>query len=327
METTSRLLLVLLLVTGVAPPAAPQTSAATHNQWTSGAPMPTAVVGPVAGVLGGQIYVVGGASNFNPVADTQIYNPATNTWAVGVPLPSPLGDAAVAVVNGIFYVIGGENNSNGTSVLNTVWAYDPRTGSWSSKASMPTARTVPVAVVENGIIYVVGGWDGVFGDGGLDTVESYNPATDTWKEESTLRVGKMAPSGGLFGTKATGFSIAVPDGAAQCCPSGFTGDNEAYNASTNTWRSLKSDPRARGFACFGSVGQQLYVAGGNNTQGPALNVTESYSLPGNAWKTLAPIPQGTIAPASTVYNGRLYCFGGWDAWNGNDLDNVQVYQP
>ena len=326
MKITSWLLLLLLL-TGVAPIAAPQIPAVTHNIWTSAAPMPIAVVGSVAGVLGGQIYVVGGGSNGNVVADTQIYNPTTDTWRIGAPLPAPLGDAAVAVVNGILYVIGGADNSSGTAVLNTVWAYNPRTGKWSSKATMPTARTVPVAVVENGIIYVMGGWDGNFSDGGLDTVESYNPATDTWTEESPLLVGKMAPSGGLFGTGTTGYTIGVPDGAEQCCPSGFTGDNEAYKASANAWRSLKSDPTARGFACFGSVGQKLYIAGGNDTQGPALNVTESFSLSGNAWQTLAPIPQPTIAPASAVYGGRLYCFGGWDAWNGDDLANVQVYQP
>jgi hypothetical protein len=83
MTTRSRLLLVVLLLIGVAPLAAPQTSTTAHNTWSNGAPMPIAVVGPVAGVLAGQIYVVGGASNFNPVADTQIYNPATNTWTTG----------------------------------------------------------------------------------------------------------------------------------------------------------------------------------------------------------------------------------------------------
>ena len=110
---------------------------------------------------------------------------------------------------------------------------------------MPTARSVAVAVVENKIIYVIGGWNGIFSGPGLATVESYDPATETWTEESQLLVGKWAPSGGLFGTKASGYTIVVPDGAAQCCPSGFTGDNEAYNASTNAWTWLTSDPTAR----------------------------------------------------------------------------------
>ena len=139
--------------------------------------------------------------------------------------------------------------------------------------------------------------------------------------------GKWAPSVGLIGTKLTGYTIVATDGAEDCCPSDFTGDNESYNVSTNAWTSLNADPTARGFACFGSIGSKLYVAGGNDTQGPALSVTESYQLSKNAWKTLAPIPQATIAPGSAVYKGKLYCFGGWTAWNGSVLDSVQIYQP
>jgi N-acetylneuraminic acid mutarotase len=192
---------------------------------------------------------------------------------------------------------------------------------------MPTARDVAEAVVVNNIIYVIGGWNGVFSGNGLATVESYNPATDTWTEEAPLLVGKLYPSVGVFGTKATGYTIVAADGAAQCCPSDFTGDNESYSVSTNAWTSLNADPTARAFACFGSIGSKLYVAGGNDTQGPALSAAESYQLSKNAWKTLVPIPQATISPGSAVYKGKLYCFGGWTAWNGSILDSVQIYQP
>jgi N-acetylneuraminic acid mutarotase len=309
--------------------AGAQIPAVTHNTWTSGAPMPTALAGSAAAVLEGQIYVVGGSNNTAAVADTQVFDPATNVWTTGVPLPAPLSDAAAAVVNNVLYVIGGYGSdaSGGSPPTNTVWAYHPKTKKWSEKAAMLTARDVAAAVVANNIIYVIGGWNGVFSGNGLATVESYDPATDTWTEENPLLVGKWAPSAGVFGTELTGYTIVAPDGAAQCCPSDFTGDNESYNVSTNTWTSLNPDPTARGFACFGSIGSQLYVAGGTDTQGPALSVTESYQLSENAWKTLDPIPQATISPGSAVYKGRLYCFGGWSAWNGSVLDSVQIYQP
>jgi hypothetical protein len=304
-----------------------QAPAVTYNTWTSGAPMPTALVGSAAAVLQGQIYVVGGFNDSAIVADTQVFNPATNVWSTGVPLPTPVTDAAAAVVNNVLYVIGGTDSLGGSPATNTVWAYNPKTKTWSPKAAMPTARESAPAVVVNNIIYVIGGWDGVFSGNGLASVESYNPATDKWTEENPLLVGKWAPSAGPFGTKVTGYTIVAPDGAAQCCPSDFTGDNESYNVSTNAWASLNPDPTARGFACFGSIGSKLYVAGGNDTQGPALIFTESYQLSKNAWKTLASIPQATIAPGSAVYKGRLYCFGGWTAWNGGVLDSVQIYQP
>ena len=298
--------------------------AVTHNTWTSGAPMPTAVVFATAAVLKGNVYVVGGVNpNFTAHADTQIYNPTTNMWSTGVPLPTPVWMASTAVVKNVLYVIGGSGSGNQSATGNT-WAYNPKTKSWSSKADMPTARNWATAVVENNIIYVMGGWNG--GSGSLATVESYNPATDTWTEEAPLLVGKWAPSAGLLGTKPN-YAIVAPGGAEECCPSGFTGDNEGYNASTNTWSSLTADPTARGFACYGSIGPKLYVAGGNDDQWTAEGVTESFQLSKNVWKTLAPIAQPTISPGSAVYKGRLYCIGGWDAWNGNILNNVQAYQP
>lgn len=317
----------MLAALAMASVALAQTPAVVHNTWTSGAAMPTATVAPVAAVLLGQIYVVGGGVDGAIVADVNIYNPTTDSWSAGVPLPVPTANAAAAVVNNILYVIGGDDSTNGSPPTKAVWAFNPTTKKWSSKAAMPTARNVEAAVVENKLIYVIGGWNGVFSGNGLATVQAYNPATNKWTKENHLLVGRWAPSAGLIGTTLTGFTIVASGGAAQCCPSDFTGDTEGYSASANVWTELKADPNPRGFACYGVIGQKLYVAGGNDTQGPALNVTESYLLSTNTWKTLAPIPQPTIAPASAVYKGRLYCFGGWTAWNGSNLSNVQIYQP
>jgi len=321
----------ILLVGALSTVVVAQTAAVTHNTWASGTPLPTPVVGAAAAVLEGQIYVVGGFNGSSYLPDTQIYNPATDSWSTGVPLPIP-GDggvdgAAAAVVNNVLYVIGGSETLGGSPVINTVWAYSPKTKAWSSKAAMPTPRSAPAAVVVNGRIYVIGGWNGVFSGNGLATVESYNPATNTWTEESPLLVGKWMPTAGVFGTKAAGYTIAAPDGAAGCCPGNFTGDNEAYSVATNTWSSLNADPTARAYGCFGTIGSELYIAGGTDAQGPAINVTESFKLSKDAWKTLAPIPQATIYPGWATYKGQLYCFGGWDAWNGNVLNNVQIYQP
>jgi N-acetylneuraminic acid mutarotase len=320
--------ILLLLVVGTASLAIAQTAAVAHNTWHNGATMPKAVIGPAAAVLGGKIYVMGGiGSGDNLIADTQIYDPVMDSWSTGVSLPVPTDIAAAAVVNNVLYLIGGSNNRDGSAVTNAVWAYSTKTNTWSSKTPMPTARTVAYASVENNIIYVIGGWDGIFAGNGLATVESYNPATDTWTEEAPLPVGKWAPSVGKIGTKLTGFTIVAADGAEQCCPSGFTGDNVGYNVSTNVWTPLNPDPSTRAFTCYGAVGSKLYVAGGNETQGPALGITESFQITKNAWKTLAPVPQPAIAAGSAVYKGQLYCFGGWTAWNGSVLHSVQVYQP
>lgn len=293
-----------------------------QNTWSSGAPIPTGVTAPAVGVLRGQIYLVGGYNGSADIADTQIYNPRTNTWSTGTTLPIANGAASAAVVKGVLYVFGG--TPDGTNVTNAVWAYSPTTESWTAKANMPTARAATAAVVENNIVYVIGG-SVALGDY-VATVESYNPATDTWTEEASMLGNKGTPAAGLLGTVLKGFTIIAADGFTQ--PNVVTGNNEGYDAATNTWRTLTADPTPREATCFGSIGQRFYDVGGylGNLQN-AAKVNRSYTLSTNIWTPHAPIPQGIMYPGSAVYQGKLYCFGGRASPVGNVLNNVQIYQP
>jgi N-acetylneuraminic acid mutarotase len=159
-----------------------QAPAVTHNTWTSGAAMPTAVNWPAVGVIKANIYVVGGYTGGPASTGNQIYDAVTNSWSSGAPIPDATAQAAAAVVKNILYVIGGSNNG-GPTVFNTVWAYNPKTNTWTSKAAMPTARCSVTAVVANNIIYAIGGYNN---GARLTTVEAYDPATDTWTEEAGL---------------------------------------------------------------------------------------------------------------------------------------------
>ena len=319
MKTTLRLLLVTLLSVGVASFAQEPAPAVNHNSWTSGTPIPTGVVSPAGtAVIKGKIYVVGGQdSSGNVIADTQIYDPVANTWTAGVPLPTPTGDGSAAVVKNILYLFGGYS---GTAYTNAVWAFNPKTHTWSPKSPMPTLRASTGAVAtKTGIIYVIGG---EMNGGRLNTVESYDPATDTWNEEAPLMTGKSEASIGLVGK-----TIVAADGYTS---SQDTGDNEGYSLVTNSWTSLKSDPTPRNTACGGGIGAQMYVAGGYPGGGPgtsALALNESFKVSKNTWTTLASLPQATMFPGSAVYKGKLYCIGGWTAFQRTVLNNVQIYQP
>jgi N-acetylneuraminic acid mutarotase len=302
-------------------------AAQTHNFWTSGASLPTAVVLPGGvGVLGGQIYVVGGYNGSGASADTQIYNPTTNSWSAGVPLPSVLEGGVGAAVKGNLYIIGGTVDF-GITVTNAVWAFNPTTKKWSSKSPMPTARVDMGVAVENNIIYVIGGYSPNGGGTRLNTVESYNPATDIWTEEAPLLNGKSEPSVGLVGNKTIGFSIVAADGFTS---SNDTGDNEGYKANANVWSSLTSDPNPRNGAFTGPKGTRLYVIGGYPGGGPgtpAYSLNEKFTISTNNWKTLAPLPTAAVFGGSAMYKGLLYCIGGWTAYQGTVLNNVQIYHP
>jgi N-acetylneuraminic acid mutarotase len=323
MKSTFLFVLALLVSASLAKPVAAQSPTVTHNTWMSGASMPTALLAPQVAVLGKEIYVVGGYGGGGTYADTQIYDPVTNVWSTGVPLPAATSNGGAAVVKNILYVIGG-SPASGPYSTNAVWAYSPKTKTWTAKAPMPTSRYDLGVVVEKNIIYAIGGIGGNNdGNSVLDNVESYNPATDTWTEENPLLIDKEAASVGLIGTTLTGFTIVAADGY----DSADLGDNEGYDAATNTWTSLTSDPEPRSFACAASIGTQLFAAGGWDGRESALTTVESFKLSKQSWKSLASIPQGTIAAGSAVYKGQLYCFGGWASWGGSSLNNVQIYQP
>ncbi|MGA3093475.1 MAG: kelch repeat-containing protein [Terriglobales bacterium] len=86
MKATLWLVMVALFLGSMVSLAAAQTPAVTHNTWTSGVPLPTAVAAAASAVLKDEIYVVGGGNGTEAVADVQIYNPATNAWSAGVSL-------------------------------------------------------------------------------------------------------------------------------------------------------------------------------------------------------------------------------------------------
>jgi len=287
---------------------------AVHDSWGSGAAVPTASVASCAAVSSGQVYVVGGYNN-SPLTNNQIYNPSTNKWTAGTALATGLSNQACAGVNGEIYEFGGTNNI-GASQTNAVWAYNPSTKVWTSKTAMPTARQDIVAVVDKGLVYVIGGYNG----NRLSTLEVYDPATDTWTSEASLLVAQSGNTAGLIGS-----NIVISGGAGQSVD---TGDTESYSVSKNSWTTLKPDSTLRNNPCGGVIGTSLYVAGGENrATPPASNVLEAFAPSSKTWTTLSSIPQGTVDAGSAVVNGQLFCFGGWAAFQGTVLNNVQIYQP
>jgi large repetitive protein len=302
-------------------------AAQTHNFWTSGAAVPTPVQFPMTGVISGLIYVVGGYDGTGIITDNKIYNPVTNTWSTGAPLPVATAFGASAVVKNVLYIFGGYVSGNSSSTA-AVWAYNPKTNKWSSKSPMPTARGSNAAAVENNIIYVVGGNTDI-NHLRLTTVESYNPATDTWTEETPLLVGKSEPSVGTLKMTVGGVIVRTIVAADGYTLSGDTGDNEGYNASTNSWSSLATDPHTRNVACTGALGAKLFVASGSPDGGSTTTVNDVFNLSKNTWTNRAPAPQAVAGPGSAVYKGLLYCIGGGNGTSFGDtaFTNLQIYHP
>jgi N-acetylneuraminic acid mutarotase len=90
-------------------------------------------------VIGGKFYVVGGFNGFQPVADLDVYDPATDTWKTLAPIPTG-GQAIGTALQGKLYVIAGSN----------AYVYDPGTNKWSSITAPAQGHDGVVRVVING---------------------------------------------------------------------------------------------------------------------------------------------------------------------------------
>ena len=201
-----------------------------NDSWKALAPMPSKRGAAVAAVVGGKIYVIGGAAlhpgsketSLHParphraVDTNEVYDPATNTWEKRQTMPTARNHAAIGVVNNKIYVIGGRLGAAFiTKAVNTgiVEEYDPASDQWGvMKASLPNARSAAAYGTYKGKIYVAGGeersggpWQRTF-----RAVEAYDPVTNTW----SLLPDMTFPRHGLAGDVLNGKLHLVSGDAA-----------------------------------------------------------------------------------------------------------------
>src|SRR5574341_2347835 len=145
------------------------------DAWKALAPLPTKRGSPVAAVVGGKIYVIGGASvhpgssepavhparPHRSLSSVEEYDPAANTWRARSPMPTARNHAAIGVAGGKIYVIGGRVGAAFIGVASNtdvVEEYDPSAYSWGVvRARMPTPRSASAWGTYGGRIYVAGG--------------------------------------------------------------------------------------------------------------------------------------------------------------------------
>jgi N-acetylneuraminic acid mutarotase len=171
------------------------------NSWTTKAPMPTARLALVVGVVNGMLYAIGGLDDSARVTVVEAYDPSTNTWTAKASMPANSDPQAAGVVNNILYAIDGDA---------TLYVYDPVANAWTTKAPLPTPRNGLAAAVVNGVFYVAGG--NANGFGYLDAVQGYNPATNRWSDEASMPTPREVLAAGAL----SGVLYAI--GGMQCIP-------------------------------------------------------------------------------------------------------------
>jgi N-acetylneuraminic acid mutarotase len=190
------------------------------DSWKALAPVPTKRGSPVAAVVNGKIYVIGGAAQHpgssepavlptrphRALATNEVYDPATNRWETRSAMPTARNHAAVGVVNNKIYVIGGRLGAAFIGVASNtdvVEEYDPAADQWGAvRARMITGRSASAWGVYNGRIYVAGG---EFQNSQLmaafRALEAYDPASNTWQSLPQMPIPRHGLAGGMIGNR------------------------------------------------------------------------------------------------------------------------------
>lgn len=104
-----------------------------------------------------------------------------------------------------------------------------------------------------------------------------------------------------------------------------------YDSVSDTWSQRADMTELRGLHCMCTVGDRLYVMGGNHFRGSSdyddVLGCEYYSPETDQWTVVAAMPRGQSDVGVTVFNGQIYVVGGY-SWNSRCMvDIVQRYDP
>ena len=261
--------------------------------WITGANMTTARRYLSSGVVGTNIYCIGGytgsASSVN-----QKYDTLTNTWTAMTAMTATRYGHAVTASKGKLYAMGGYSSAT------TNYCYDPSTNAWTTKTAVPSSSYYSATAEVDGIIYLISGYVG----GSLSTTNrTYDVSTNTWSTISVIPAAVYSPSIGVYKNKI--YVVGGYNGGAK-------NTNYCYDIVKNSWSTLKAKTNTvyRAGQVAPVIDGKLYVIGGTGSA-TYSTVNECYDIENNTWSTLTVLPTGRYALTTAEVNGFIYCIGGY----------------
>jgi probable HAF family extracellular repeat protein len=246
--------------------------------------------------------------------------PTTNFWSERKAI-STRRVHAVGTAGGNVYVIGGRSGSG--TVLSTVQFYHPSTNSWAARAPLPAPRhTGNGAATLSGTMYVAGGRDGF---GGLSrTLFAFNSSGNRWTTKANMPVPSGCGGSAIISGKLYVFSGCTSSAGGAQVPAGLL---HRYDPVANSWKTLHAAPAVHFRPVVGATGGKLYVAGGSNSAGVAINRLDVYDPASDTWSTRAAMPTARTAAAGAMSAGKLYVMGGSNGDATFYRSVVEVYDP
>eukprot|EP00066_Takifugu_rubripes_P022588 XP_011611854.1 PREDICTED: kelch-like protein 9 isoform X1 [Takifugu rubripes] len=254
--------------------------------------------------------------------ELRLYDENFRQWRALKAMEEPRYQHGVALLGGFLFIVGGQStyDTKGKTAIDSAYRYDSRFDKWIQIASLNEKRTFFHLSALAGKLFAVGGRNT---SGEIGTVECYNMKKNEWTFVSSM----PEPHYGHAGT-VHGDLMYISGGIIRDT---FQKELWCYDPVTDMWSQRADMQELRGLHCMCTVGDKLYVMGGNHFRGSSdyddVLRCEYYSPDVDQWSMFAPMPQGQSDVGITVFKGHIYVVGGY-SWNSRCmLDFVQRYDP
>ncbi|KAF2718115.1 galactose oxidase [Polychaeton citri CBS 116435] len=235
----------------------------------------------------------------------QIYNIPSDTRYTASPAPTPVNHPSFAAVNGRLYLLGGLTIAPDGSwrAFSDSWAYDHQSDVWEALEPWPLSeeRGSATTVVYGEMIYLAGGMrtlEPIGPDGEQDTVgfvPAFNTSSQDWiaipQVASALPEGRDQAAASIIGTKMYVIGGRLR-GQYSVKDTVFVFDLEDLESGWSTL--LEVTPTAQGGVVCGTVGEEIFVLGGegNEAEGSdgVFDETEVFNTKTKSWKKLDVMP-------------------------------------
>ncbi|KAF7648911.1 hypothetical protein LDENG_00150020 [Lucifuga dentata] len=251
--------------------------------------------------------------------------------------PSPRHGHALAVAGNVAFLFGGESNIR-QEEDNCVYYNDfymltvsPDEAMWEEipqGGEIPSARAGHTLSVVKGNLYLFGGMSSRDASACLPGVFRFDVVSLTWEHLATVGVALRTLR---HSSVAVGDNIYVYGGILEGNP---TDDLLVFNTVSLTWTPVKtagSPPPARCSQTFALVGDQLFMFGGQGSDGEFCNDLHVLSTAKMKWKVPLYVgipPARRHGHAAFVLHGHLYVFGGKNEEEEfNDLKVMKLINP
>lgn len=253
-------------------------------------------------IVDGDLYVIGGLSSSGHIHTIEKLNSDTNIWETVTSIPDEVIGFSVVNINSDIYIIGGYSNG---IYLNDIRIYNTQTGLWRIGKPMIERRDSAAVLYTDNKIYVFGGRNA---KGIENSYEYYDIYDDTWHkvtsgyDESLIRIGAK-------GKYINGY-VCIYGGLNQQFQ--YMGVN-LYLASDMT-DMIQMTSKGKEYVSLAWGRDKALVFTANTADAATYSIEEMVVNEENqdirAVK-IADYPINAKYVHNVIYNGRLYCMGGY----------------